>query len=142
MQDNARRPVFIVPGRERSHEVTLNLWAVIVGVFYLFGAPRPTSLSATLHPPFIYIYAVGLVVGGLLTLAGCFWLTDLERSLELERAGLVTLTGMLLIYVAAVFTVTGYPGLFAAGLVGAWAWANVRRAVQCTRDLHRLREAE
>lgn len=141
MSDTTRRPVFIVPGRERSHEVTLNIWAVIVGAFYLFGAPRPVSLSE-LYQPLIYVYASGLVLGGLLSLAGCFWLSNLERSLELERAGLITLTGMLLIYVTAVFTSVGPSGLFAAGLVGAWAWANVRRALQCTRDLSRLREAE
>lgn len=141
MAESARRPILIVPGRERSHEVTLNVWAVIVGVFYLFGAPRSPAMSA-MGPPLTYIYAVGLIVGGGLALAGSFWLSDLERSLELERAGLIALTGMLFIYMAAVFTVTGSPGLFAAGLVGAWAWANIRRALQCTRDLARLREPD
>lgn len=138
---DGRRPVFIVPGRERSHEVTLNAWAIAVGAAYLLGAPRSTALAATITWPWSIAYAVGLIIGGVMALAGCFWLSDVERSLELERAGLIALTGMLLIYAVAVFTVTGAPGLFAAGMALAWSWANVRRCIQCTADLHRLREA-
>ncbi|MET0492925.1 MAG: hypothetical protein ABW000_07305 [Actinoplanes sp.] len=137
-----RAPVLVVPGRERYHEVTLAIWAVLLGLVYLVGGPRSPAIAASVSPPWSWIFATGLLIGGVLTLGGSYWLTDVERGLDLERAGLIALTGALPVYVAAVFATSGWPGLTAAGLAAAWTWANVRRAVAITQDLRLIRGTE
>lgn len=137
-----RSPVLVVPGRERYHEVTLAIWALLLGLVYIVGGPRSPAIVASVTPPWSWIFAGGLVVGGVLTLGGSYWLSDVERGLDLERAGLIALTGALLVYVTAVFTTTGWSGLTAAGLAAAWTWANVRRAVAITKDLRLIRGTE
>ena len=133
-------PLLVVPGRFRYHEVTLNLWAAVMGVMYVIGAPPPTSLAAALPGGWRIAWAAGLAVGGALALVGSYWLSDVERGLELERAGLVTLIGALLVYVFAVVAAVGWPGLMAGGITSAWVWANGMRAVQITRDLLHIRQ--
>lgn len=135
----ASTPVLVVPGRERWHEVTLALWAVLIGVLYLAGGPKSPAIAAQLMPPWSIIFALGLLSGGGLTLAGSYWLTDIERGLELERAGLVALTGALVVYVTAVLTTNGWPGITAGGLAVAWTWANLMRSLRITRDLGLIR---
>lgn len=136
---NRPPPVLIVPGRFRYHEVTLNVWAAFLGVVYLLGAPQPTSVVTTVPEEWRWPWAVGLAVGGAVALIGCYWLTDVERGLELERAGLVMLSGGLVVYVVAVFTFAGWPGLASAGLASAWMTANIARSVQITRDVRHIR---
>ncbi len=137
--DRALPPVVVVVGRDRPHEVALNVWAAILGALYTFGAPRPGSLAGLVTGPAFYVFAVGLGLGGLIALVGSHWTRDVERSLEIERAGLVILTGALLVYAVAVISVFGWQALIAGGLVAAWVHANVRRSISITRDLRQIR---
>jgi hypothetical protein len=133
-------PVLVIPGRERYHEVTLNIWAALLGVAYAIGAPPPSSMAALVPDPWRYVWAFGLAVGGGLALIGSYWLSDVERGLEVERAGLVALTGALILYAVAVGVFAGWGGLMAAGIAVAWIWANVARSISITRDLHYVRQ--
>lgn len=137
--DRALPPVVVVVGRDRPHEVAFNVWAVILGGLFTFGAPRPGSMAALVTGPAFYVFSAGLGLGGLVALLGSHWTRDVERALEIERAGLIILTGALLVYVAAVVSVFGWQALIAGGLCGAWVHANVRRSVSITRDLREIR---
>jgi hypothetical protein len=138
----AGAPVFIVPGRERYHEVVLAIWAVLIGALYLLGGPKSPAIAASLPVPWSWIFAAGLILGGGFTLGGSYWLTDARFGLELERSGLIGLSGALVVYVAAVLTTTGWPGLTVGTLVGAWIWANVMRVRRIGRDLAQIRAQE
>jgi hypothetical protein len=131
--------IVVVVGRDRPHEVALNVWAVILGVMFTAGAPRPGSLAGLVTGPAFYVFSIGLAVGGAVAFAGSYWTLDVERSLEVERAGLTILTGALLVYGVAVFATFGWQALVAGGLVGAWVYANTRRSVIVTRDLRQIR---
>jgi hypothetical protein len=133
-------PIVVVVGRDRPHEVALNVWAVILGTLLTFGAPRPGSMAALVSGGAFYVFSTGLALGGLIALVGSHWgRGDAERGLEIERAGLVVLTGALLVYAAAVTATFGGQALVAGGLTAAWVWANVRRAIMITRDLRHAR---
>lgn len=132
-------PLVVVVGRDRPHEIAFSVWAVILGAMYTAGAPRPGSLASLVTGSSFYVFAVGLGLGGLVTLVGSLWIRDVERALEVERAGLIILSGALLVYAAAVVVTFRWQALIAGGLVAAWVWANVRRSLIITRDLRALR---
>ncbi|GIM88744.1 hypothetical protein [Paractinoplanes toevensis] len=132
-------PIVVVVGRDRPHEVALNVWAIVIGVLLTFGAPRPGSMAALVGGGTFYVFSVGLGLGGLIALIGSHWGRDVERSLEIERAGLIILAGALLVYAVAVTVTFRGQALVAGGLVTAWVWANIRRSVIITRDLQRVK---
>lgn len=135
----APAPIVVVVGRDRPHEVAFSVWALILGCLFTFGAPRPGSMAALVTGPAFYIFSIGLGLGGLVVLVGAHLPGDVERALEIERAGLVILTGALLVYGVAVIAVFGWQALIAGGLVAAWVHANVRRSMTITRDLRGMR---
>ncbi len=139
MTDDGASQIVIVVGRDRPHEVAFNVWAVILGVMFTAGAPRPGSLAGLVTGTAFYVFSVGLAVGGAVAFAGSYWNRQIERSLEIERAGLTILSGALLVYSVAVVAVFGWQALIAGGLVGAWIYANTRRSVTITRDLRQVR---
>lgn len=133
-------PLVVVVGRDRPHEVAFSVCAAVLGVLYAVGAPRPGSMAGLVQGPMFYVFAVGLALGGVVTLIGAHLRGDVERALEIERAGLMILTGALLVYAAAVITVFGWQALIAGGLVAAWVHANIRRSITIGRDLRSVRE--
>ena len=139
MTDGGASQLLIVVGRDRPHEVAFNVWAVILGVMFTLGAPRPGSLSGLVTGPAFYVFSVGLALGGAVAFAGSYWNRQVEQSLEIERAGLMILSGALLVYSVAVIAVFGWQALIAGGLCCAWIYANIRRSVIITRDLRQLR---
>lgn len=132
-------PILVVVGKDRPHEVAFNVWAVVLGSMYTAGVPRPGSLAGLVTGPAFYVFSVGLGLGGLVALIGSHWTRDVERALEIERAGLIILAGALLVYAAAVLVAFRWQALIAGGLVAAWVWANIRRSVIITRDLRHIR---
>lgn len=138
----ARPPLLIVPGRERPHELVLSGYAVILGILYTSGFPLSAAAKTVITGWWVYVYGAALIVGGLLTLLGAFWVSNIERGLEIERSGLIVLSGALVIYAAAVFGTVGWPGAFAGGMALAWVWANVTRSLGISRDLAKIRAWE
>lgn len=133
-----RRAVIIV-GRQRAHEVLFLCVAVITGISYIVGAPRPGSVSSELDPIVFRGWAIAMLVTGVFGLVGCYWRTRIETSLGIERGAMVAQLGALLIYAAAVIAYAGVRGLLVALIVLGWSAANLVRAVQITADLRRLR---
>lgn len=126
------RPLVVISGRHRPHELLLLVVSVLTGVAYTIGAPPPASVSALMPAWALHVWSAGLAVSGVLGLAGA--ITRRSWSLAVEQAGMLIGAAALVWYVGAVIPF-GWRGLF-AGLVSlAWAAANVARAVQINRDL-------
>jgi len=126
------RPVFVVAGRHRPHEVLLLAVSVVSGLAYVIGAPAPGSLAALLPGWAVAVWAWGLLLSGVVGLSGVW------RSLELEAAAMLLGAGALLWYAVAVAQF-GWRGLFGGAVALAWASANVWRAAQIRRDLRGIR---
>ena len=133
-------PILVTPGRAYRAEQTLAVWAVMLGTVYALNGPRSQSMAAMADGWALPFFAAGLIAGGLLTVLGSFWLSNLERALEIERAGQVALTGALLVYVAAAFSHFGWAALLPGGLAAAWMWSNIGRVADITRCLRHLRK--
>jgi hypothetical protein len=131
----------IVTGRGRPHEVGLLVWGLVFGVLALLGAPRTLSLSE--WPPWaFYIWAVGLIVSGVVGILGCYWRGHIEVGLLYESAGMLIGSGGLLAPMIGAFQISGGKALFTAGLYATWAIMNACRVYQIHRDLQVLRSVE
>lgn len=122
------RPVVIVSGKHRPHQILLLVVSVVTGVAYTIGAPPPASVAALLPGWALLVWSVGLATSGVIGLVGVL------RSLRLEQASMLLGAAALLWYTAAVSTF-GWRGLFAGAISVAWAVANLVRAGQIRRDL-------
>jgi hypothetical protein len=122
------RPVVVISGRHRPHEVLFSAVALIVGAAYTFGAPPAASVAALLHGWQLHVWSVGFAVSGVVSLGGILW------SPRVEQAGMLIGTGALVWYAAAVAPF-GWRALLAGLIAAAWAGANVWRAMQIRRDL-------
>lgn len=124
----AARPLVVVSGRHRPHEVLLLAVQVITGVAYTVGAPPPTSVAALLPGWALLVWSVGLAVSGVIGLAGVIW------SPRVEAAGMLLGAGALIWYAAALAPF-GWRALLAGAISAAWAGANLWRALQIRNDL-------
>lgn len=136
------RPVVLVTGRHRPHELLLLAVSVVLGAAYLLGSPPPASIASLMPRWVVDVWAAGLVVSGVAGLVGCFWRQDIVLGLGLEMGGMLIGAGAILIYCVAVIAVTGLAGAFTASLTGAWMAANLIRAGQIRRDLSILTNGE
>lgn len=126
------RPLVVVSGRHRPHEILLLAVQVITGVAYTVGAPPPSSVAAFLPGWALLVWAVGLAVSGVLGLAGVLW------SLRVEAAAMLLGAGALIWYAAALAPF-GWRALLAGAISAAWAAANLWRALQIRHDLRGAR---
>lgn len=130
------RPVIVVTGRHRPHEILLLAVAVLTGVPYTLGAPPPNSLAALLPGWSVRVWAVGLLAHGILGLVAVA--TRRTWSLPAEQAAMLLGAAALVWYAAALAeaaTTAGARALLSGGITLAWAGANLWRAEQIRRDL-------
>lgn len=129
----------IVPGRRRPHELMLLAVSVLLGVAFFAGsAPPPTTVEALL-PDWVRDLWYGLLLGSGSVGLIAVWLRDIATGLLLERIALMVNAAALVIYITAIIAVGGRPGVGAGAFLAGWSIANIIRAVQITRDLHRIR---
>lgn len=126
------RPLIVVSGRHRPHELLLLAVSVVTGLAYTVGAPPPASVAALLPGWALHVWSAGLVVSGVVGLAGA--LSRRWWSLQVEQAGMLIGAASLIWYTAAVVPF-GWRALLAGAISVAWATANVARALQIRRDL-------
>jgi hypothetical protein len=137
-------PLPLLSGRLHDHEQFLLAWSVLVGVTYALGAPPPLSLADSI-PEWMFIsWAVIVGLSGLIGLAGCHWRGRIDVALEIERAALLMQGGCWLLFAGCIMGYAGLIGLTAAGIVIAWAGANLSRAWRITKALaaDRVEQAE
>lgn len=125
--------VIIVTGRSRPHEVVFILLSLLFGAVYTFGAPPPRSVVAQMPHPFVLVWAIFLLVGGIV--GGISVIGRLSRrKLFLELASMLMTTGSLITISAAIFGYAGLTkGLFGVGFCVAWATGNLVRAADIVR---------
>lgn len=126
------RPVVLISGRHRPHEILLLVVSLVTGVAYTVGAPPPTSVAALMPSWALHVWSLGLALSGAIGLVGA--IARRPWALRLEQAGMLLGAGALCWYAAAVAPF-GWRALFAGAITMAWAGANLVRAVQIERDL-------
>jgi hypothetical protein len=126
------RPVVVISGRHRPHEIFLLAVSLLLGLAYTLGAPPPTSVAALMPDWAQHVWAGGLLLSGVVGLLGA--LTQRSWSLQTEQAGMLLGAAALFWYAAAVAPY-GWRALFAGAVCLAWAAANLTRALQIRRDL-------
>jgi len=129
----AARPVLVLAGKRNPHEQLLLAFGALSGASFLFGAPEPASIAASMPGFVVTLWAAGLVIAGVVGLVGCWWRG--ERGQVLEAGGLLVGAGSLLMYATAALSVAGVRALFPAGVILAWLAANLWRVVQIHREL-------
>lgn len=130
------RPVVVVSGKLRPHEILLLAVSLLTGLAYTIGAPPPASVAALLPGWAVLVWAVGLACSGVLGLTAV--IARARWSLQVEQASMLLGAAALVWYSAAAGAV-GLRGLSAAAVYAAWAAANVARAVQIRADLRGAR---
>jgi hypothetical protein len=133
------RPVLVVTGRHRPHEIVLLLFALVTGLAYTVGAPPPRSAAAEMPPWLVDLWAIGLLAHGVIGLAGVLLPFNLERRLWLELGSMFIGTGALCLVAVVSFSYAGWAALLGGGLCVAWAVANQARAWQIYLDLRTRR---
>ena len=128
------RPVVVVTGKRRPHEVFLLASSLILGVLFLLGAPRPPSVDHVWFP----WWATALAGSGAMALIGCYWRRNLWMALALERAGLLFNACCCFVYAVMVVSHNGWRALFAAWFFASWVVADVVRSLQISNDLRSL----
>ena len=135
---NSPRPIVVVAGRDRPHELLFLGLSLLSGISYLLGAPPPGSITALMPPWEIHAWAGGLLASGLIGLVGCWWRGNHARGLGLEMGAMLIGSGALLLYSVAAFSLGGWRALFAGGIGVTWMAANLLRAGQIRSDLRNL----
>lgn len=132
-------PLTAIPARRHPHQVLVALLLLVSGTGLLFGGPRPGSITATLPPPLLYVWAVTSVAGGALVVAAAV-ARSAETALYLELVADLPLALVCTTYAAAAFSATGWRAAVApVAVVLATAGAFAIRAWQVWRTLTVLR---
>ncbi len=125
--------------RRHPHQVLIAGMCVVSGLSVLLGGPRPGSLTATLPPALVYVWAATFTFGGALIVAAAIvrsvlWALYLELVADLPMA-LTALT-----YAAALAVVTGWRGFASMLLFGGVAAAFFVRFLQARRAVIAVRQ--
>lgn len=134
------RPLIVLTGRHRPHELALLAVSAVLGAAFLLAAPPPTSVASQMPHPYVVAWATGLMVSGVVGLVGCLARLPSRRGLLLELGGMLIGAGALLTVLVEVFAFAGWRGLFSGGFVAAWIAANLMRVWQIRQDLRQLRD--
>lgn len=139
MTENQRR-VVILSGRHRPHEMVLLLFSAMIGFADTLGAPPPQSVAAVMPGWYVKVWAVGLLVSGVVGLLGILLPLRPDRGLWVEFGAMLIGGGALIITTASIVQYAGLAkGAFGAGFCAAWALANLWRAGQIWRNLREIR---
>lgn len=136
-----QRPIIIVTGRNRPHEVMLFASSIVLFGAWAVGSPMPASLLAV---PQVAVAAWFILQGvaGPLGLFAVFAPSHRRvQGLRLERAANLLEASAGAFYVPAVISLGGWRSLVVATFVGlVWVVGSLWRVVQITGDLRDLRE--
>lgn len=134
------RPVQITSGRH-PFEVSFLVAALLCGLTLLVAGQRPASVTAAMPGLVQAAWEIGLVVAGLVGVAGVTWRGRLSTALGVELLGVTTLGTATTMYAIALYVVSGLAAIAAGAFVTAVAVASWWRVAQIVRDLRRVARA-
>lgn len=132
------RPIIVITGRERPHELALLAFSAVAGALFLAGVPVPPSIVESMRPPWNVLWCAGLALSGIVGLVGCYWRGNLIVALGVERTGLLFNAACYFTYAVMVFTFNGWNAFFAAGFCVSVAVADVARSLRISNDLRNI----
>lgn len=127
-----------IPARRHPHQVCLAALIMVSGLAILLGGPQPGSVSASLPPLLLLLWAGVLAVGGAMVVAAA--IVPPLTALFLELAADLPLAVMCVVYAASVAMVAGARALVPMAIVTGVAAAFAVRALQVFRTLTAVRK--
>lgn len=136
----AEKPVLILSARGRPIEVTVLVACLFTGILGLIGQQSRTSTNLDIVlGGFGWIWYVGMIVGGVLSLASIFF--KFPNNLLWERIGLMLLTTFFFGFSFIAITFSGFLGLRSTLFLLFFGVGFLFRVRQITRDLRLLEKA-
>lgn len=134
-EDVTPRLVDPLEASRHPFEVYLLVLAAVSGVPLLLGKPNSGSVQDALPPAMTALWGAMLVLGSTLALAGLYWRGRRSTGLLMERTGLIGVGGAALVY-ACILLTTGWRGMFAACITGAFGLACITQARRISQRIH------
>lgn len=125
--------------RRHPHQVLIAGVCVIAGLPILLGGPQPGSLSSTLPPVLVYVWAATFAVGGAMIVAAAV-VRSVLWALYLELVADLPMATTALTYATALALVTGTRGLVALLFFAGVAAAFFVRFMQAGRTVRAVRQ--
>jgi hypothetical protein len=89
------------PGRHHPFQLWILGACALTGLGLLLDEPAPNAIEASMPRPFVIIWAVSLGICGVLGITAALW-RDAGTALILERASMIPLGGMFIVYAIAI----------------------------------------
>lgn len=131
-------PLLVRSGQNPFEVLMLCACAVAGAIGLVAPNASANAITATLPHWEVLCWYSGLLVGGLVGLAGVF--ARGVTSLFVERVGIILLACLMLAYALALFVQVGFRGILPALVTGLFAVACAVRFVYITTDLKRMEE--
>jgi uncharacterized membrane protein HdeD (DUF308 family) len=95
-------------------------------------------VSALLNEPYVNIWGLMLLTGGVLSLTGMFWQGDARNGLYLKRLGFIALGLANVIVAGVIFLTQGWYGVYPGMVVLGFSFACYLRARGVNRHINTL----
>jgi hypothetical protein len=130
--------IFAERGWNRPHEMGLLIVCILGGFLGLiFGGGTSSVVQQAFPYPLNLVWFLGIGLGSAVAYGGILSRTSL--GLEVERAGLLALTGWLLAFPVMGLGILAIPGsLNVSVFIGSFGLCNIVRAFWISVDLHEL----
>ena len=133
--------MIIVKSRPDPFEVMFLIASIIGGLGILISVPRLSSTSALQSIPqwSTYMLAIGLIVGATTSISGFF--TEKLWGILLERAGLVFLCILFIVYSGSIISFSGLRATTSLTFFLAFSVSCMWRIIHINRSLNEARES-
>ncbi|MFI6761879.1 hypothetical protein ACIBF5_22330 [Micromonospora sp. NPDC050417] len=133
-------PIRVSSGRH-PFELTFLLGGLVCGIMMILLDALPRSLVLAMPATVEWSWETGLIVAGLVGLAGVGWPGQLSTGLGLELGAVLLLGANTAMYAIALFSMSGMAALTAGTFIGAVSIGSSWRCAQIIGDLRRLARA-
>lgn len=135
------RPVIVVLGQRRPHEIMLAAFSAVYGLaLFLTGLPLPASLSATAHAAAVGFFVFS-AIGGITGLVSAIARRRLgfERAVKLSIGANLFVAAAGVLYVYAIVSLSGAASWLVILLISfVWVAGSIWRAGQLLADLRHI----
>lgn len=133
-------PIGHRPARRHPYQVLVAVACCLSGAGILLGGPPPSSVASLVPAALVYLWAVSMVVAGILVLAAAV-IRSAVTALYLEIAGELPLSLSALTFGIAAIVFAGSKGFSGSAILIGFGIAAGVRWFQVSRTLRQTREA-